>query len=115
MGSAIQYMWLLLLFFLFINRRELLPFQFIDYLLFANALTIFSFTVDGIMKTMQHQPFFQLKELIITFVSIGISIFWIFYFKRSNRVRETFVFTYPEWSWKKALIEQHKTEDNKNN
>ncbi|WP_442591677.1 DUF3857 domain-containing protein [Pedobacter sp. AW31-3R] len=108
-GYAIDFSWMILLFFLFINRRELLPEQAIKSTIFSTALYVLVYLAGLIIKNIQNQPVFNLKELITIFVGITFSILWILYFKRSSRVARTFVFTYPESSWKNAIHEQQNT------
>jgi len=101
---AIQYSWLLLIVVLFFNRREVLPEQFIKYLIFATSLMIFDLAMAAYIGTISGKQATNVSDITRLLTKVAGSFIWFAYFKRSVRVKETFVFTYPDFLWKKQLL-----------
>lgn len=91
---------------LFFNRRSVLPKYYIIFRLF----NLFVLIVDIIIllyinsKTPLDIDFH--KEIMSIIFQIIISAVWITYFIKSERVKETFVFTYPANAWRWELIKE---------
>ena len=108
---GIQLMWIFLLIGLFFNRRIEYPAQMIAYFKFSIGILIFDLllavligifaktNVDLQTVATRLAPVFG--QMIYT---VLISVIWILYLKRSVRVQETFVISYPKSSWFKELI-----------
>ena len=105
-GFAIQLTWVFLLLVLFFNRREVFPQQFIRYMIFYAALTIFDAAGGVFISAITHVTMPNGAELAKALIRIIVMGLWVAYFKKSERVRETFVFTYPDHLWKTAWMEQ---------
>ncbi|WP_316788663.1 DUF3857 domain-containing protein [Pedobacter frigoris] len=93
--------------FLFVNRRESFPRTYILFTKLMIGLTIFT-SVISILSNKLLDLYANIGYQIgLTFFSIIISIAVIWYLKVSKRVKETFVFTYPESECTKALIQYY--------
>lgn len=101
---TIQYCWMLLIVFLFFNKRDTLPAQFRKYTIFGALTMIIDVTVRAYFNQTSANPA-DLGWIILILVLILISnTVWYLYFKRSVRVQNTFVFTYPDYLWRKPLL-----------
>lgn len=101
---SILFAWSLLLVFLFCNRRELFPQQYHRFLYFSIAAILFYKFGEYIKHTLTGEALPALKEYIKVIFTIIYATIWINYIKRSQRVADTFVFTYPASMWRFALI-----------
>jgi hypothetical protein len=69
-------------------------------------VVLIRFVGDCYINFLAERPVFPDTTTTMTRIfAIGFCILWILCYQRSNRVKETFVFTYPEVLWKKELIE----------
>jgi len=91
---------------LFFTRRKSFPKLYTIYLKAVIGFSVFQFTVFKFRDngTETKEFIYQALGLVI---SIAISVAWILYLKKSKRVKETFVFTYPEYEWTRALIQYY--------
>ncbi|MEJ2884159.1 DUF3857 domain-containing protein [Pedobacter sp. GR22-6] len=104
LGNSLLIPYSILCIFLFFNRRESFPIQYsiftrlmICSAVLSSLLTLFT-AGDSYLD---YNTGYQIGKLL---GSISISVICILYLKKSQRVRETFVFTYPESEWTKAMI-----------
>ncbi|PTS99481.1 hypothetical protein DBR11_12295 [Pedobacter sp. HMWF019] len=103
---ALKMSWVILLLFLFYNRRTSFPERYIQYLHFLICVVLIRFAGDCYINFLAERPVFPDTTTTMTRIfAIGFCILWMVCYQRSNRVKETFVFTYPEVLWKKELIE----------
>jgi hypothetical protein len=101
---SIEFSWSILILTLFFKKREILPHQYICYMYYQiGGLLIFAPLTMSINFTSGHSML-TLQDVSLTVLSLAVCISWIFYFKRSSRVKQTFVFTYPELPWRTELI-----------
>jgi hypothetical protein len=95
------------------KRRDIFTQQYIRYMITACIFTFFNLIASIYVNSLTHNQLVTAKEMFNFIFGIGIMTIWIFYMRRSERVRETFVFSYPSASWKSDLkthqLEQHKT------
>ncbi|CAM4085789.1 Protein of unknown function [Pedobacter westerhofensis] len=96
--------WLLLLYFLLKSRRELFPKQLTAFMIFATSAIILEWSSELISNYITHQPLNNTYTFIKMICWIIVSLIWIVYLRNTSRVWHTFVFTYPEFSWKPNLI-----------
>jgi hypothetical protein len=94
---------IILLLVLFFGRRKILPrfyviFKTITLLILIIDLIIVNIISDGVTK------FTLIADLTNLLTKLIFSIIWIIYFLKSSRVKQTFVFTYPNVAWRFALI-----------
>jgi len=91
---------------MFFTRRKELPASYIKYL----KTTILLFILEGLLRILLFYKF-GLHSLLTWMTFFGVlwdvsfSVIFILYMKRSQRVRETFVFTYPAFIWRTHLIQ----------
>lgn len=104
MGYAIQFAWAILLIRLFFKRRQNLPEQYIRYMYFQAGLIILVLPLDWLTSYITRQTVITAQYLIGNLISLVICVVLIIYFKRSVRVKKTFVFSYPELEWKTEMI-----------
>lgn len=96
--------------FLFFKRRESYVQRGIQYLFGYICLVILCMGIYLLLKGASGEPIIW-KEITTMLLSIVYSSIWISYLKRSTRVEETFVFTYPELAWKTELIKKETLEN----
>lgn len=103
-GYAIQFAWAILLIKLFFNRRQNLPEQYIRYMYLQVGLVLLILPLEWLIGVLTKEKIITTQHLISNLVGVIICVVLIFYFKRSTRVKRTFVFTYPEFEWKREMI-----------
>ncbi|SDO38393.1 Protein of unknown function [Pedobacter steynii] len=91
---------------LFFKRRKNFPKLYIPFLFGYICFLILNAVIYIISAKVSEQ------EVIWNNSTLRVSdtifcILWISYLKRSERVKETFVFTYPEIEWRTAMIKQY--------
>lgn len=92
---------------MFFNKRERFPEHFINFCIADIVISVYNFLVFR-LANITFKAYGSLSEQIIyLLVSIVICLAWIWYIKNSARVKETFVFTYPELEWTKAMIQYY--------
>lgn len=91
--------------FLFFKRRKSFPQLYISFLIGYICFLILNIGIYLVLT----QTKIQLMENKILTISSGITycILWILYLYKSSRVRETFVFTYPELAWMTAATHHY--------
>ncbi len=104
-ANSIEFNWIILLLVLFFNRRTVFPKIYRTYLIFYACLSVFRVIANGCIHQIVHQPFATSVDLVSMILAIAFSAIWFSYFLKSERVKETFVFTYPDYPWKKELME----------
>jgi len=94
----------LLIIFTFFNRRKSLPYFFIAFKISSFIVLLLdimlAFWVDG--GSTGHSYISDITRLVI---QGAFATIWILYFLKSERVKATFVFTYPKHLWNMALIQ----------
>lgn len=103
---SVRYAWLILLVILITKRREIFPMQFTRFLIFSTIAVVFEFAVRFFVHTLTKKPTLDTADFIEIPCWIIFSTIWIVYLENSRRIRETFVFTYPELLWKTEMIKQ---------
>jgi transglutaminase-like putative cysteine protease len=92
---------------LFFNRRESFPAVYIRFNQLLIGLTLYTAMIS-ILSSQHSDIYLNIGYQIGTSIlSATVSLLCIWYFKKSVRVKETFVFTYPESEWTKALIRHY--------
>jgi hypothetical protein len=97
---SIQFTWGILITALFFKRRENLPHQYIRYMYMQAGLLLFLFGLQVFIQLTTHRTSFTASYVFSSVAGFAICLAWIAYFKKSDRVKRTFVFTYPELPWK---------------
>lgn len=93
--------------FLFFNRRESFPSIYIRFNRMLIGLALFT-AVISVLSNQKSDIYLNIGYQIGALsVSVILSLICIWYFKKSVRVKETFVFTYPASEWTKALIRHY--------
>jgi len=90
--------------FLFFNKRESFPELYIKYCIADILLSVFNFLIFKLKDWKTISLTELLTDLGYLILSIVICLAWIWYLKKSERVKQTFVFTYPESEWTKSMI-----------
>lgn len=94
----------ILIIFAFFNRRKSLPYFFIAFKISSFIVLLFdillAFWADG--GAARYNYISDITRLVIQGIFATI---WILYFLKSERVKATFVFTYPKHLWNMALIQ----------
>lgn len=101
---SIAFSWSILILNLYFKKREILPNQYINYMYFQIAVCLTIAPLSMLVNHFSGKHFYTFKDGFVTMLSIAICVAWIFYFKKSGRVKRTFVFTYPELPWRTAMI-----------
>ncbi|QIL42124.1 DUF2569 family protein [Pedobacter sp. HDW13] len=88
----------------FYKRRDFFPKYYIIFLIFSFAVTLLD-TVGSIYlhKLMNKEALNPSEFLSVLRIGIFAGI-WIAYFLKSERVKQTFVFSYPDNDWRNAVI-----------
>lgn len=93
---------------LFFKRRETFPKLYILFTKCMIAAVVFtavlSISESNTLNALYHNIGYQIGMIS---VSVVVSLICIWYLKKSKRVKETFVFTYPEYEWTRALIQYY--------
>lgn len=94
----------ILIIFLFFNRRKSLPYFYIafkisTFLVLMLDLSLTFWVEDG---TRNYSYVSEITRLVLQGIFATV---WILYFLKSERVKATFVFTYPKSLWNMALIQ----------
>lgn len=101
---AIAFNWSVLSTSLFFNRRQNFPKQFVHFMFFQYGVAAFTLCTDLLQDSLTHETTVTGKYLLGKLFGICISVLVVFYIKRSERVKKTFVFTYPDLPWKTDRI-----------
>jgi transglutaminase-like putative cysteine protease len=101
---SIAFSWSILILSLYFKKREILPTQYINYMYYQIAGCLIIGPLNMLVNHFSGLPLFTFKGAFVTMLSLAICVAWIFYFKKSRRVKRTFVFTYPELPWRTAMI-----------
>jgi len=112
-GQALLLLLSLTCIVLFFNKRTTFPklYIFTTYLFIVMAILVPLLSIFD-QKVLKEGI---LSQTISVIVSVGGSVILILYLKKSIRVRETFVFTYPAKDWTIALIKHYNTNLTKGN
>lgn len=92
---------------LFFNRRSGFPKQFIILSISHTGFLIFDLAIGFYVEYISGTASASIKEVPRVIWSIAIIIAWIWYLLKSEKVKETFVFTYPKAKWEWALAEYY--------
>jgi transglutaminase-like putative cysteine protease len=92
---------------LFFNKRESFPKHYINFCIADIVISVFNFLVFRLANITSDVYSNLSEQIIYLLVSIAICLAWIWYIKNSSKVKETFVFTYPESEWTKAMIQYY--------
>ena len=106
---GILFAWGILNIVLFSKRRDIFPQQFIKFSVAKFGLILFNLLVSMFINHLTEVELFTSRQCYSVVIGFLIMIFWISYLKKSERVRETFVFSYPPESWK-ADLKSHQLE-----
>lgn len=88
----------------FYKRRDILPKYFIIFICFSFFVTLAD-TIGGLyVERAVKGEITDTSGFGAVFRNIIICIVWTIYFLRSERVKNTFVFSYPSLVWRNALI-----------
>jgi hypothetical protein len=96
--------------FLFFNRRESFPRHYIVFSIALLTFTVIDFFAGMLIRHWTNQPLTDVKECLTILFSLTVCLIWVFYLKQSVRVKQTFVFTYPESAWKAAASAQYQAQ-----
>ena len=91
---------------LFFNRRKNFPKHYIPFLFGYICFLILNAGIYIISARVNEQEIIW-NNSTFRFSDSFFCILWIMYLNQSERVKETFVFTYPEIEWKTAMIKQY--------
>jgi transglutaminase-like putative cysteine protease len=80
---------------LLINKRDILPRVITVYFLFTGAFFLIDFICTFVLK---HNKFVEPHPYALIY-SIIMAVLWIPYFKRSERVEDTFIVPYPPYNY----------------
>jgi len=104
-GYAIRFNWTILLTILFFNRRKEFPLQMIRYSIFVMAVFALHL-VSEVLFDMSIGKFGKITGNLTQIVlAAGMLYLWLKLLHESIRIKETFVFNYPETHWKHALMQ----------
>jgi transglutaminase-like putative cysteine protease len=101
---SIQLSWSILISALFFKRRDNLPRQYVKYLHFEIFLFLFYLAIDLLSGFATDQTTVQVTQVFGNLFAVAVCLSWAIYFRRSARVKKTFVFTYPELRWRMDQI-----------
>ncbi|WP_316811753.1 DUF3857 domain-containing protein [Pedobacter heparinus] len=93
-----------LLVFLFFKKRESFPRLFIIFSICLLAFLIGDNVAAIYIRSVTNQSLINMEDIPTAVLSLLYSFAWIAYVTKAERVKETFVYTYPEVEWKTALI-----------
>lgn len=96
-----------LLIFLFFKKRESFPTLFIIFSLCLIAFLIGDNVAAIYVRSLTGQPLINVIEIPTTVISLLYSGAWLWYVAKSERVKETFVYTYPAVEWQAALAKHY--------
>jgi len=94
----------ILVIFLFFERRKELPRYYIGLKIAGITVAILDFIFLFSMGNHIGNQLFTNSDVTALIRKIIISAIWIAYFVKSNRVKSTFVFSYPASAWRMAVI-----------
>lgn len=93
--------------FLFFNRRANFPKQFIILSVSHVGFLIFDLAIALYIKYISGTTSADTQGISGLIGTVLISAVWTWYLLKSQRVKETFVFTYPKEEWEQALAEYY--------
>ncbi|WP_285008231.1 DUF3857 domain-containing protein [Pedobacter faecalis] len=88
---------------IFFQRRREFPKHFIILTAINIVLLLSDFLVGGLINRSQNVSFTTPEAVVQVIFGTLYSFAWILYLLKSERVRDTFVFTYPKFAWQSAL------------
>jgi hypothetical protein len=106
---GILFAWGILNIVLFSKRRDIFPQQFIRISIAKFGLVMLNWLVSMFINHLTEVELFTTRQCYTAVVSFFITIIWVYYMRKSERVRESFVFSYPPDSWK-ADLRSHQLE-----
>ena len=92
---------------LFFQRRKSFPKHFIIITIGHLTFLIFDIAIASSMNSILGKPFVSPKDLGSVFGSLIYCIIFVWYLLKSERVKQTFVFTYPKSVWQLGLTEYY--------
>ncbi|TDO20976.1 DUF3857 domain-containing protein [Pedobacter duraquae] len=104
-GFALAFSLSFLLVFMYYNRRKEFPQYYKVFALGTISLSILEILVQGPLTYAIRQDY-DGRAIWSSIFMIIIMGLWGIYFKNSYRVRQTFVFTYPEFAWRQRLVQR---------
>lgn len=93
--------------FLFFNRRSNFPKQFIILSISHVGFLIFDLAIALYIEHITQATSADAKGIPGLMGTVLISAVWTWYLLKSQRVKETFVFTYPKEEWEQALADYY--------
>lgn len=93
-----------LLIFLFFKKRESFPRLFIIFSCCLLAFLIADNIAAIYIRSVTNQSLIDMEDIPTAVLSLLYILAWMAYVAKAERVKETFVFTYPEMEWKAALM-----------
>jgi transglutaminase-like putative cysteine protease len=89
----------------FYKRRDFFPKYYIAFLIFSFLITLLDTIASIYINKLVNNEILGASEFY-SVLRIGIfAAIWITYFIKSERVKQTFVFSYPDSDWRKAVIQ----------
>jgi len=105
-GYSILISFSILTILLFIGRRQSFPRLYIMVTKWMIVATSFS-ALLSVLRDHSQLSFIPGYQIAPTIVSIVISLLVIWYLKKSEKVKQTFVFSYPKADWTIALVKHY--------
>ena len=103
-ASAIRFNWTILLLVLFFNRRKEFPLQMTRYSIFTAGLYVLHLLSELVFDVSLGNLTRIWSNLFQIVLTGGILYLCLKLLHESVRIKQTFVFSYPETHWKQALI-----------
>ncbi|MGN7989834.1 DUF3857 domain-containing protein [Pedobacter sp. 22226] len=89
----------------FYKRRDLFPKYYIGFLIFSFLVTLLDTVASIYINKLVNNEVLGASEFY-SVLRIGIfAAIWITYLLKSERVKQTFVFSYPDSEWRKAVVQ----------
>jgi transglutaminase-like putative cysteine protease len=88
---------------LFFQKRKELPGHYIKFSILGLIFLIYDTTLTTCIEIVSNMDSIALAKIPGLIWSIITYLFFIGYFLKSERVKQTFVYTYPKFEWKSAL------------
>lgn len=92
---------------LFFQKRREFPKNFIGLCLAHLGFLIFDLSISAYIEKVDAKYVQPTGELTAAMGATVYSLLFIWYIAKSERVKQTFVFTYPKFAWKAALAEYY--------
>ncbi|WP_406826764.1 DUF3857 domain-containing protein [Pedobacter sp. KACC 23697] len=94
----------ILVIFFFFERRKEFPKYYIGFKIASITVAILGFVFQLLMSKHLGSQLYTNSDVTTLIRNVIISAIWITYFVKSSRVKSTFVFSYPAYAWKAAVI-----------